>query len=438
MKSVVSVFKENLVLVLAVVVASVSMLAVPPSSSYVGYINVPVLAILFCLMVVIGGLRESGVFAAALARLLLRLGTMRQLAAVLVFACFFVSMWVTNDVALLTFVPFSLMALPKVTSEKQMALVIVLQTLAANLGSMCTPVGNPQNLYLYFYYAMDLSSFLLLLLPYTLVSFLLLALSLFRLPGTPIPISVRLAARRTRNLPVLAPSRQLWILGGMFFLSLLAVAHVLDYRLALAFVVVVTVLTRPRYFRYADYRLLGTFVAFFILVGNLSQLSGFRDLLTGYLDGHEFLMALLASQVISNVPAAVLLSGFTDDAAALLVGTDIGGCLYGQPHFLWHVRPGLSPAAGRVSETIYPAQSDLSAGTGPTGLSLSSTGAITRTQAREILDGCDCIVGYDTYIDLIRHYFPDKEFVTTGMTKEVERCRMVRDRALKEQTVAIV
>ena len=281
MKSVVSVLKENRVLVLAVVAASVSMLAIPPSSSYVGYINVPVLAILFCLMVVIGGLRESGVFAAALARLLLRLGTMRQLAAVLVFACFFVSMWVTNDVALLTFVPFSLVALPKVTSEKQMALVIVLQTLAANLGSMCTPVGNPQNLYLYFYYAMDLSSFLLLLLPYTLVSFLLLALSLFRLPGTPIPISVRLAARRTRNLPVLAPSRQLWMLG--------------------------------------------TCVAFFILVGNLSQLSGFRDLLTGYLDGHEFLMALLASQVISNVPAAVLLSGFTDDAAAWLLGTDIGG-----------------------------------------------------------------------------------------------------------------
>ena len=240
MKSIGSIIKENLVLFLAVAAALASMTVVPPSAAYAGYINMPVLAILFCLMVVIGGVRESGVFSAVLARLLLRLGTMRQLAAVLVFACFFVSMWVTNDVSLLTFVPFSLMALPKVTSEKQMALVIVLQKLAANLGSMCTPVGNPQNLYLYFYYGMDLSSFLLLLLPYSLVSFLLLALSLFQLPGTPIPISVRLAARRTRNLPVLAPSRQLWILGGMFFLSLLAVAHVLDYRLALAFVVVVT------------------------------------------------------------------------------------------------------------------------------------------------------------------------------------------------------
>ncbi|MGN0946803.1 MAG: SLC13 family permease [Megasphaera sp.] len=324
-KSAGQVIKENLVLFLAVAAAMVSMTAVPPSASYAGYINMPVLAILFCLMVVIGGVRESGVFSAVLARLLLRLGTMRQLAAVLVFACFFVSMWVTNDVALLTFVPFSLMALPKVASEEQMAFVIVLQTLAANLGSMCTPVGNPQNLYLYFYYGMNLSSFLTLLLPYTLVAFLLLALSLFRLPGTPIPISVRLAARRTRNLPVLAPSRQLWLLGGMFFLSLLTVAHVLDYRLTLALVVGVTALTRPQYFRYADYRLLGTFVAFFILVGNMSQLPEFRDLLTGYLEGHEFLIALLASQIISNVPAAVLLSGFTDEASALLLGTDIGG-----------------------------------------------------------------------------------------------------------------
>lgn len=325
MRSIGQMIRENMVLFLAWTAALVSMIAVPPTAAYAGYINMPVLAVLFCLMIVIGGLRESSVFAAVLARLLLRLGTMRQLAAVLIFACFFVSMWVTNDVSLLTFVPFSLMALPRISSEKQMALVIVLQTLAANLGSMCTPVGNPQNLYLYFYYGMDLVTFLALLLPYTLVSFVLLALSAFLLPGTPIPVSVRLAARRTRNLPVLAPPRQLWLLGGMFFLSLLTVAHVLDYRLTLAMVAVVTFLTRPQYFRYVDYRLLGTFVAFFVLIGNMSQLTAFREILTGYLAGHEFLIALAASQIISNVPAAVLLSGFTGDAGALLLGTDIGG-----------------------------------------------------------------------------------------------------------------
>ena len=323
MRSIGQVIRENMVLFLAGTAALASMIVVPPTAAYAGYINMPVLSVLFCLMVVIGGLRESGVFAAVLARLLLRLGTMRQLAAVLIFSCFFVSMWVTDDVSLLTFVPFSLMALPRISSERQIALVIVLQTLAANLGSMCTPVGNPQNLYLYFYYGMDLGTFLSLLLPYTLVSLALLALSVFLLPGTPIPVSARLAARRTRNLPVLAPPRQLWLLGGMFSLSLLTVAHVLDYRLTLAIVAAVTALTRPRYFRYADYRL--TFVAFFVLIGNMSQLTAFREILTGYLAGHEFLIALLASQIISNVPAAVLLSGFTDQGAALLLGTDIGG-----------------------------------------------------------------------------------------------------------------
>ena len=199
MRSIGQLIRENMVLFLAGTAALASMIVVPPTAAYAGYINMPVLSVLFCLMVVIGGLRESGVFAAVLARLLLRLGTMRQLAAVLIFSCFFVSMWVTNDVSLLTFVPFSLMALPRISSERQIALVIVLQTLAANLGSMCTPVGNPQNLYLYFYYGMDLGTFLSLLLPYTLVSLALLALSVFLLPGTPIPVSARLAARRTRE-----------------------------------------------------------------------------------------------------------------------------------------------------------------------------------------------------------------------------------------------
>ena len=174
MKSIGSIIKENLVLFLAVAAALASMTAVPPSAAYAGYINMPVLAILFCLMVVIGGVRESGVFSAVLARLLLRLGTMRQLAAVLVFACFFVSMWVTNDVALLTFVPFSLMALPKVASEEQMALVIVLQTLAANLGSMLTPIGNPQNLFIYAHYHLPLAEFLSITAPITVLSAVLL------------------------------------------------------------------------------------------------------------------------------------------------------------------------------------------------------------------------------------------------------------------------
>lgn len=317
--------KRNLVLSLASVLALASIAFVPISRAYIDYLNLPVLSLLFCLMVIIGGFRECGVFSAAVTRLLLWLKNLRQLAAVLVFACFFVSMWVTNDVSLITFVPFALLTLKDVADEKEQALIIVLQTIAANLGSMCTPVGNPQNLYLYFYYGMGLWDFIMLLLPYTVASFVLLAVSLFLLPDKEIPASRRFGAKREKDNRLPVSRERIGILTGLFLLALLTVAHVVDYRITLAIVVIVTVITAPRYFRYADYNLLATFVAFFILIGNISHIDIFRQLLTGSLSGHEFWVALLGSQIISNVPAAVFLAGFTDNANALLLGTDIGG-----------------------------------------------------------------------------------------------------------------
>lgn len=179
--------RSNPVLFLASAGALLSFWVVPPSGALLEALNVPVLAILFCLMAVIGGLRETGFFDRLLDHLLGRLQDTRQLGAVLVLACFFGSMWVTNDVALLTFVPFALLSLEGQGTEKQAARVIVLQTLAANLGSMVTPVGNPQNLYLYFRYQMDLGEFLTLLLPYTLASLVLLALGVvFWIPRRPL------------------------------------------------------------------------------------------------------------------------------------------------------------------------------------------------------------------------------------------------------------
>ena len=301
--------RSNPVLFLASAGALLSFLAVPPSGALLEALNVPVLAILFCLMAVIGGLRETGFFDRLLDHLLGRLQDTRQLGAVLVFACFFGSMWVTNDVALLTFVPFALLSLEGQGTEKQAARVIVLQTLAANLGSMVTPVGNPQNLYLYFRYQMDLGEFLTLLLPYTLASLVLLALGVvFWIPRRPLEKGGRGEAGQKGNR---RPVREERVLGGLFLLCLLTVARIMDWRLTLGVVTLTILLYRPRWFRWVDLPLLTTFVAFFVLIGNLGQVPAFRQLLIGFLKGREFLTALLASQVISNVPAAVLLSGFT-------------------------------------------------------------------------------------------------------------------------------
>ncbi len=314
---------SNPVLFLASVGALLSFLAVPPSGALLESLNLPVLAVLFCLMGVIGGLRDTGFFDCLLDRLLGRLQDIRQLGAVLVFACFFGSMWVTNDVALLTLVPFALLSLEGQVTEKQAAKVIVLQTLAANLGSMVTPVGNPQNLYLYFRYHMDLGGFLDLLLPYTLASLVLLVLGVVLwIPCRPLekgePGKVGPEGKPR-------PVREERVLGALFLLCLLTVARVADWWLTLGVVTLTILLYRPRWFRWVDAQLLATFVAFFVLIGNLGQVPAFRQLLVQFLAGREFLTALLASQVISNVPAAVLLSGFTDNGRALVLGTDIGG-----------------------------------------------------------------------------------------------------------------
>ena len=200
MRSIGQMIRENMVLFLAWTAALVSMIAVPPTAAYAGYINMPVLAVLFCLMIVIGGLRESGVFAAVLARLLLRLDTMRQLAAVLIFACFFVSMWVTNDVSLLTFVPFSLMALPRISREKQMAWSSSCRRWRP-IWAVCVRLwesAESLSLFLLRHGSGNLSGASPAV--YTRIFRAAGPVGLSA-AGNAIPVSVRLAARRTRNMP---------------------------------------------------------------------------------------------------------------------------------------------------------------------------------------------------------------------------------------------
>ena len=169
--------KKEVVLVVAAVLAIVSMLVVPPDKEYIGYIDFSTLSILFSLMAVMAGLQTVGVFREIAEKLLGKVRKVWQLVLILVMLCFFFSMFITNDVALITFVPFTFIILELLgdeTEQKLMIPVMVLQTIAANLGSMLTPIGNPQNLYLYGQAGMGVGEFMLLLLPYTLVSFLLL------------------------------------------------------------------------------------------------------------------------------------------------------------------------------------------------------------------------------------------------------------------------
>ena len=310
--------KKEAVLCISAVCALATTLLVPPDSSYLAYIDLRVLCLLLCLMAVVVGLRECGIFRWLTWQLLSHSHSGRILSLTLVLLPFFCSMLVTNDVALLIFVPFTIALLSSMDCRKAVVPMLVLQTIAANLGSMATPVGNPQNLFIYAAYELSAAEFFSVTLPLTAVS--LLGLTLAALPVLPKKLpAVELQAEHLRS------PRKLAVYGLLFGLCLLTVFRVLPYGLMTAVVLAVMFLLDRRLLREADYGLLATFVCFFIVSGNLGRLEEVSLFLQRFLGRSELLTAVGASQVISNVPAAVLLSGFTEHWQTLLEGVSIGG-----------------------------------------------------------------------------------------------------------------
>ena len=322
MKKIISFMKKETVLTIATLLAVVSAFFVKPDRQYIGYIDFRTLGILFGLMVIMQGFQRTGLFDRIGKSLLQKTGKLWQLILVLVMLCFIFSMLITNDVSLLTFVPFSILVLKKCGQEQAMIPTVILQTVAANLGSMLTPIGNPQNLYLYGLMDCSIPEFMGILLPYTVMTFVLLLLSLLCIRGKGQEISCRMEegteikqSRKHRNL----------IYGLLFLLALLVVARILPYGVLVTAVFLYTVIFDREALKGADYALLVTFVSFFILIGNLGRISLIREALERFVSGQEILTGVLASQVISNVPAAVLLSGFTENYRDLLVGVNLGG-----------------------------------------------------------------------------------------------------------------
>lgn len=317
--------KQEIVLCVAAVLAVLSMFFVPPDAAYIGYIDLRTLAILFSLMTVMAGLRRQGVFDRLGRTLLAQTGSTLQLVLVLVGLCFFGSMVITNDVSLLTFVPFTFVVLSGLAPDARRALtvpVVCMQTIAANLGSMLTPIGNPQNLYLYGKSGMNIAAFISLILPYTVVSLLLLVLW----AGALCRGQASACSCAHLQQPDAAADRKIVLLdAALFVVCLLAVIRVLPYGVAFAAVLLCTLFADRSTLRCVDYSLLLTFVAFFIFIGNLGRVQAFSDWLQAILTEREVPVAVLASQVTSNVPAALLLSGFTDKTSALIIGTNLGG-----------------------------------------------------------------------------------------------------------------
>lgn len=309
--------RKEAVLCIAAALAAASVFLRPPGPAYWEAVDWDTLAMLFSLMAVMQGFQKAGLFVWLGNRLLRRTHTTRTMLLALVFLPFVCSMVITNDVALLTFVPFALVVLHMAGQDALVVPLVILQTAAANLGSMLTPMGNPQNLYLYGRSGMSFGQFVGLMLPYAAVSEVCLAALVLRCDALPV-----------RAAPVqstLAPPRTLAVYAAGFGLCLLALFGVLPPLAVMAVAAVFLLFYDRQVLARVDYALLGTFVAFFIFIGNLGAVPAFRDWLAAVLEGHVVPVAVLASQVLSNVPAALLLSGFTGEWADLIVGCNLGG-----------------------------------------------------------------------------------------------------------------
>lgn len=377
---------------MATVLAIISCFFVTPGREYLSYINWRTLILLFCLMAVVAGFAKAGVFRYISRKLSQRMKDTRRLSVGFMLLCFLLSMFVTNDVALVTVVPLTLLTMMG-CSEKAKIQTLVQETIAANLGSMLTPFGNPQNLYLTSYYGIGMGEFLRLMLPYTGVALVILLLQTLISPkeglggraredGTPeggaseagIPEgrakeaitpggaseagiqeerakAAETSEGKNREAASLYESGEnltwkdemyeealrekllrskgrlvsILLYGILFIVSMFSVARILDYRILFG-IILITILVYDRsVLCNVNYTLLLTFVSFFVLIGNLGAMTQIQAALTQMIEGRELLTAILSSQIISNVPAAVLLSGFTDQGKALIVGTNLGG-----------------------------------------------------------------------------------------------------------------
>lgn len=320
MQKIFSIIKSNAILVISGLLALLSCFIVTPDRQYIGYINSRVLAILFCLMLIVAALSRIGTFNVLTNKLLSKVKTLRGISLLMSLMAFFMSMFLTNDVSLVTLVPFAIMVLEPFGENRKLMYTLIIMTVAANLGSMLTPIGNPQNLYLYEQYKVGLGEFLYLMLPYSLLSLAIVVTLTFIL------------IRETKELPKVAKQfdehislTKLLIYIALFIFNILTVVGVVHYLVSLLVTMVVMMIMDRRSFLKVDYNLLLTFVFFFILIGNIGRMEAVTGALSGLVSRNPVPAAILSSQIISNVPAAMLLSAFTKDGKALIIGTNLGG-----------------------------------------------------------------------------------------------------------------
>lgn len=315
--AVVRFIKKNVVFCVAALAALITACFVPPDVEYLTYFDWKTLVCLFLTLAVVCALRNIKFFTILARRLVLVAGNLRGLFLLLICITFIGSMLIANDMALITFLPLGYFALCAAKKERYMAYLFILQNISANLGGMLTPFGNPQNLYLYSYYHIPTGEFCTIMLPPFMLAIALLALACLPIKAQKLTISERFPEKLNVRRTVLYLT--------MFAFSLLIVFRVVPYWIGLILVPTVLFAVDREALKMVDYPLLGTFFFFFIFAGNLARIDVVNEAVSALMNKDALLVSILSCQGISNVPSAILLSRFTTDYRALLLGVNIGG-----------------------------------------------------------------------------------------------------------------
>lgn len=309
--------KKNTVFCIAALAALVTCFLVPPDKLYTQYFDWKTLSCLFLTLAVICALRNIKFFTILARKLVTRAGNLRSLFLLLIIITFIGSMIIANDMALITFLPLGYFALSVTKQEKYMAYLFVLQNISANLGGMLTPFGNPQNLYLYSYFNIPTGEFCKIMLPPFLLAVLLLVVACIPIKRIKFSLDEEFGEKLNKNKALLY--------GVLFLIAILIVFRVIPFVVGLILIPIILFFVDRESLKMVDYSLLGTFFFFFIFAGNLARLDAVNGIVSSLLERDTLIVSVLTCQFISNVPSAILLSRFTNNYAALLLGVNIGG-----------------------------------------------------------------------------------------------------------------
>jgi len=317
LQTVLGFIKKNVVMTVALCAAVITSFLVPIDKEYLGYFDFKTLTCLFCVLAVVCALRNIRFFYILAKKIVQLFKNARMSILGLVYITFIGSMLIANDMALLTFLPLGFFVLSTTGKEKYMAFTFIMQNIAANLGGMLTPFGNPQNLYLYTAFEIPNLEFMAIMAPPFIVSILLITLCCIVFVK-PEPLEIE---DDRATLPV---GRTVLYLC-LFALSIVIIFRGIPYWIGLIIIPIVLLFADRKALLDVDYPLLFTFVFFFIFAGNMARIDIVRDFFSTLLEKSTLLFSALSCQIISNVPSAILLSQFTENYRDLLVGVNIGG-----------------------------------------------------------------------------------------------------------------